>query len=68
MLINGLGYHMGADGFAVGPTYAQLGSLYVLSTLDIIDILDQALPLFLSDWSKVMRRIICVEEGEPSVT
>ena len=29
---------VGAEGFAVGPSYAQLSSLYLLSTLDVIHV------------------------------
>ena len=57
---------MGADGFAVGPTYVQLSSLYLLSTLDVIHVTfwTRLSPPFLSGGSKVIRRIICAE-GEP---
>ena len=55
---------MGADGFVVGPTYAQLSSLYLLSTLDVIHVKfwTRLSPPFLSGGSKVIRRIICAEE------
>ena len=55
---------MGADGFVVGPTYAQLSSLYLLSTLDVINVKfwTRLSPPFLSGGSKVIPRIICAEE------
>ena len=46
---------VGAEGFAVGPSYAQLSSLY--PSRHSRDILDQALPsVFLSGGSKVIHR------------
>ena len=59
---------MGADGFVVGPTYAQLSSLYLLSTIiDVIPVTfwTRLSPPFLSGGSKVIRRIICIQKGEP---